>query len=159
MNENIEFNNPNANKLMDFFLSKIRREKDKDSQISVNDEGGFYKLFFWHKTNTKCPFSLWISTGNGDNIFFNIGNVEQEATVFHYFDITIDLAVEEIIDFFDSFWCSFVHETKIYCRNKLKRINYDIRGNRVFPKFSYLQESYLTCFNKRKEVKLYQPWH
>lgn len=152
----MEFSNPNANKLLEYFWIKFGDKKD--IEILVEDKGAFYKLFIMDQKDIKCPFSLWVSFGNGDNIFFNIGKREQDAVVFHYSDIRFDDALEEIIDFINIFSSSSIQETKTFCKKRLKTVRYQIKGREGYPSFSSRIENSFFCFAKRKEIKTYQPW-
>lgn len=155
MKVEIEVNNPNASELLKHICSRFDSQSN-DIETFIDDSGGFYKIFFKHRFDEKCPFSLWISIGTGDNLFLNIGDIGDGATVFHHIDITESTAV--VVDFFEDFISSSILEERLLCKGKLKKIEYEIKGAKPFPRYSYLHESYLLCFAKSIESKIYKRW-
>ena len=155
--QHISFDNPRANVLLRKLFSILQDGNSARFLRSAENEDGFYKFCFTDPFKTKCPFSLWISSGNGATAFFNLGDCGREAVVFHNCDITQEIVCDELEDFFNIFMTSFIQETRMYCRGRLKRIDYEIKGN-WYGKYVYLAESYLFCFNKRKEMKIYERW-
>lgn len=155
MKIDLVLNNSIANEFIKRVINKLAPVSESIN-IEIDSNGGFYKVLFTHELNERCPFSIWFSASKGDNFFFNIGSMSDGATVFH--NESIEESFDALIDFFDHFLTNSVRQNEIFCRGKLKKIEYEILSSKTFGKFSYLRESYFFCFLRSVESKIFKRW-
>jgi len=144
-------NHPNIRKLLDFLKQKINVKHSVVQSETVVD---FYKLNFRCSLNKRCPFSLWIERSTDEIIFFNIGAVNQEAVVLHYWDISSRDSLEESFIIIDRLLSNSMLETQLYCNGRLKKVNYKGRKD----EYTCLVENTFLCLKKKTLVYQYEPW-
>lgn len=123
-------------------------------QVELREMPAFLTYDFRNDTAGLCPFSIWIERGEYGSIFFMVGSPGVQATVLHYWDLSLDTVFTDAMATIDDLLCGPVTEKRVYCQEKLRKVSY------ITPSTEYTHHSgtVFVCLEKRVEVIEHVPW-
>ncbi|WP_121356795.1 hypothetical protein [Flavisolibacter nicotianae] len=150
-------NSINVLKVIDF----LENHKALQANATIEElaTADFFKIYFSCSLHRRCSFSIWIERSDDQIVFFNVGEKEIEATVFHYIEISSLKDVEQVISGIKTFLESVVEKQSQYCNGRLKKVSYKlIHANHKGLIYTKLVESHLFCFRKSLSYDKYEAW-
>lgn len=146
----------NVHPHLHLLLERVDQMLDRfaGSQVELREMPAFLMYDFRNDDAGVCPFSIWIERGDHGSIFFMAGNPAAQATVLHYWDLSLETIFTDAMATLDDLLCGPVQEKRVYCQDKLRKVSYITTGT----EYTFQAGNVFMCLEKRVETVQHIAW-